>query len=108
MQRHLVLPRTEVDGPGVRVAGVFLLGLAARTAAGVQNDGSRGRHHSSFSGRDAGETCTRVSFKPERAFSVIAHVRDWEHAETVNRRCPSGQLEALPPSGVHGPRVICE
>ena len=29
----------------------------------------------------------RVSFKPERAFNVIAHVRDWEHAETVRRRC---------------------
>ena len=37
----------------------------------------------------------RVSFKPERVFNVIAHVRDWEHAETVRRRCPSGQLEAL-------------
>ena len=48
-----------------------------------------------------------MSFKPERAFDVIAHVRDWEHAETVRRRCPSGQLEALPASGVHGPRVTC-
>ena len=36
-----------------------------------------------------------MSFKPEWAFNVIAHVRDWEHAETVRRRCPSGQLEAL-------------
>ena len=30
---------------------------------------------------------TWVSFKPEWAFNVIAHVRDWEHAETVRRRC---------------------
>ena len=37
----------------------------------------------------------RVSFKLERVFNVIAHVRDWDHAETVRRRCPSGQLEAL-------------
>ena len=26
-----------------------------------------------------------MSFKPEWAFNVIAHVRDWEHAETVRR-----------------------
>ena len=57
-------------------------------AADVQNKGSRGRHHSSSS-------CIWVSFKPEWAFNVMAHVRDWEHAETVRRRCPSGQLEAL-------------
>ena len=25
--------------------------------------------------------------KPEWVFNVIAHVRDWEHAETVRRRC---------------------
>ena len=31
----------------------------------VQNNDSRGRHHSSSFGRDAGETCARVSFKPE-------------------------------------------
>ena len=30
--------------------------------------------------------------------------RDWEHAETVRRRCPSAQLEAL---RLHGPRVTC-
>ena len=30
---------------------------------------------------------TWVSFKPERAFKVIAHFGDWEHAETVRRRC---------------------
>ena len=30
-----------------------------------------------------------------RASFKNAHVRDWEHAETVRRRCPSGQLEAL-------------
>ena len=36
-------------------------GLAARTAAVVQNDGSRGRHHSSSCGRDAGgDICTGV------------------------------------------------
>ena len=35
--------------------------------AAVQGDGSRGRHHSSSRGRDIGETCTRVSFKPEWA-----------------------------------------
>ena len=99
MQRHLVPPRTEVDGHVVRFAGVFLLDLAARAAAAVQNDGSRGCHHSSSSGRDAGETRTQMSFKPERAFNVIAHVWDWEHAETVRRR---------PPSGVHGPRVTRE
>ena len=40
-------------------------------------------------------TCGWVSFKPEWAFNVIAHVRDWEHAETVRRHCSSGQLEAL-------------
>ena len=27
--------------------------------------------------------------------AVNAHVGDWEHAETVRRRCPSGQSEAL-------------
>ena len=35
----------------------------------------------------SGGTPGRVSFKPERAFNVIAHVRDLEHAETVHRRC---------------------
>ena len=49
-----------------------------------------------------------MSLKPEWALNVIALVRDWEHAETVRRHCPRGQLEALPPSGVHWPRVTCE
>ena len=70
-----------------RFVGAFLAGLAAGTAAAVQNDGFRGRHLPSSHGRDAGEAYARVSFKPERAFNVIAHVRDWEHAETVCRRC---------------------
>ena len=38
-------------------------------------------------GRTRVAVFNRVSFKPERAFNVIAHVRDWEHAETVRRRC---------------------
>ena len=39
-------------------------------------------------GRTRAAAFNRVSFKPERAFNVIAHVRDWEHAEMVRRRCP--------------------
>ena len=77
----------EVNGNGARFVGAFLAGLAAGTAAAVQNDGFRGRHLPSSYGRDAREAYARVSFKPERAFNVIAHVRDWEHAETVRRRC---------------------
>ena len=77
----------EGNGNGARFVGAFLAGLAATTAAAVQNDGFRGRHHPSSYGRDAGEAYARVSFKPERAFNVIAHVRDWEHAETVRHRC---------------------
>ena len=69
MQRHLVPPGTEVDGYGARFVGAFLLGLAACTAECVQNDGFRGRHHSSSLGRDAGETSARVSFEPEWAQS---------------------------------------
>ena len=38
-------------------------------------------------GRNRDAVFNVVSFKPERAFKVIAHVRDWEHAETVRRRC---------------------
>ena len=38
-------------------------------------------------GTRGGETLARVSLKPERAFNVIAHDRDREHAETVRRRC---------------------
>ena len=68
--------------------------------------GARGRHPSSSWGEDAGGHA-RVSFKPERAFNVIAHVRDWEHAETVRRPCPNGQLKALHSEGVQGPRVTC-
>ena len=49
--------------------------------------GTAGRHLPRSYGRDAGEAYARVSFKNERAFNVIAHVRDWEHAETVRRRC---------------------
>ena len=64
------------------------VGLAARCVCRCTEWWSRGRHHSSSCGRDAGETLVRVSFKPERAFNVIAHVGDWEHAETVRRRCP--------------------
>ena len=55
--------------------------------ATVRNGDARGRHLPSSYGRDAGDAYARVSFKPERAFNVIAHVRDWEHAETVRRRC---------------------
>ena len=29
----------------------------------------------------------RVSFKPERVFNVIAHVRDWEHAGSARAQC---------------------
>ena len=38
-------------------------------------------------GRTRVAAFNRVSFKPERASNVIAYVRDWEHAETVRRRC---------------------
>ena len=41
-------PRIEVDGHGVRFAGVFLF------------EGSRGRHHSSNCERDVGGTCAWV------------------------------------------------
>ena len=36
-----------------------------------------------------------VLLSPSGHFTANAHIRDWEHAETVPRRCPSGQLEAL-------------
>ena len=52
-----------------RFVGSFLLGLAARTAAYVLHDGSRGRLLPSSFGRDAGETCAQVSFKLEWATS---------------------------------------
>ena len=67
--------------------------LGSTFAPHVQNNGSRGRHHSSSCGRDVGRTSAWVSFKPEWAFNVIAHAKDWEDAETVRRQ--SGQLEAL-------------
>ena len=38
-------------------------------------------------GRTRDAALNVVSFKPERVFKVIAHVTDWEHAETVRRRC---------------------
>ena len=68
--------------------GAFLLGLAARlqqmyrmmASAGVINPAPAG----GTSGRHVGETCAWVSFKPKLAFNVIAHVSDWEHAETVS------------------------
>ena len=91
----LVLSFAKAPGPSRNRGGwpwrmtYAAVGLAARcVCVGVQNDGFRGRHHSSSCGRDAGETLVLVSFKPARAFNVIAHVRDWEHAETVRRRCP--------------------
>ena len=87
LQRPLVPSGAEGNGNGARFVGAFLAGLASGTAPAVQNDGFRGRHLPSSYGRDAGEAYARVSFKPERAFNVIAHVRDWEHAETVHRRC---------------------
>ena len=69
--------------------------LGCTFAADVQNDGSRGRRLFSSCRKDAGRTFARVSFKLERAFEVIAHFRDWEHAASVRRRCQSGQLEPL-------------
>ena len=49
-----------------------------------------------------------VSFKPERAFKVIAHVRDWEHAETgLTVTVQEDRRRLCTPCGVHGPRVTC-
>ena len=88
MQRPLTPSGVEGDGHGARFAGAFLLGLAARLQQMYRTKAPAGVIISSSS-------CIWVSFKPEWAFNVMAHVRDWEHAETVRRRCPSGQLEAL-------------
>ena len=90
-----------------RFSGAFLSWPGCTFAAVVQNKGSHERHHPSSSGRDAGETCTRVSFKPGWALNVIAHVRDWEHTETVRRHSPSGQLEALHSKWSARARVTC-
>ena len=100
MQRHLVPPGTEVDGYGARFVGAFLLGLAARLfvrslyslrslelpAATV----GKWRRHHSLRRHKAGpgsQLLTGCLLSPSGLLYVIAHVRDWEHAETVRRRC---------------------
>ena len=87
------------DGHGARLVGALLAGLAARlfvrslyslrslelpaTPVGEW----RRRHSLRRHKAGPGPQFYSLSFKPKRAFNVIAHVRDWEHAETVRRRC---------------------
>ena len=47
-----------------------------------------------------------VLLSPCGLLTLNAHVRDWEHAETVPRRCPYGQLEAL--RSKWGARAQCD
>ena len=84
----------------MRFVGALLVGLAARPSvrslyslrslelpAATVGEWRRRPLPAKTQGRTRAAAFNVSVFSARAAFYVIAHVRDWEHAETVRRRC---------------------